>query len=152
MHWTFKVAKSNYFAGGRKSRTDRAGVKYRIGQVFVHKKHGYKGLIVGWDKDARAPSEWFEMNSVPLEDREGKLTPWGFVSPLFFPLGGGLSRSVERRQKRPDHRLDQGDAWRSFAILKFPVFYSPNLTQAKADRWQRVVTLPDKTLIATWTW
>ena len=67
-----KVTKSNYFAGGRKSRTNRAGVHYRIGQVFTHKKHGYKGMIVGWDREAKAPDEWFEMNAVALKDREGE--------------------------------------------------------------------------------
>ena len=34
-------------------RRERRGVRYRIGQVIRHKKHGYRGVIVGWDKQAK---------------------------------------------------------------------------------------------------
>ena len=36
----------------------------------MHKTHGYRGVIVGWDAVARAPTEWLEKNNVPVALRQ----------------------------------------------------------------------------------
>ena len=33
-------------------------VKFRIGQVIKHKKWGYRGVVIAWDRTAKAPAEW----------------------------------------------------------------------------------------------
>ena len=43
-----------YIAGSPDPRSPRPeSVKYRIGQVIRHKIWGYRGIIVGWDEQAR---------------------------------------------------------------------------------------------------
>ncbi|CAG0894197.1 unnamed protein product [Darwinula stevensoni] len=32
----------------------------RIGQVFQHRTEGYRGVIIGWDRTARAPEDWLQ--------------------------------------------------------------------------------------------
>lgn len=50
-----------YFGNSPEPRHERsAKVKYRIGQVFLHKSAGYHGVIIGWDTHARAPDTWLE--------------------------------------------------------------------------------------------
>jgi len=34
------------------------GVEYYVGQIFKHKKYGYYGVIIGWDRQCRAPQDW----------------------------------------------------------------------------------------------
>eukprot|EP00041_Stephanoeca_diplocostata_P009254 m.141313 g.141313 ORF g.141313 m.141313 type:complete len:230 (-) comp17669_c0_seq3:236-925(-) len=68
-----EVIKASYFAASRRIRRDRRKLSYRVGQVFVHKKHGYKGLIIGWDSAARAPAAWFKDNHVSVKQRQ---QPW----------------------------------------------------------------------------
>lgn len=51
--------KDGYFAQSAGVRdTKPPNVVYRIGQVVKHKKWGYRGVITGWDEQARAPKEW----------------------------------------------------------------------------------------------
>uniref|UniRef100_H2Y440 Hemimethylated DNA-binding domain-containing protein n=1 Tax=Ciona savignyi TaxID=51511 RepID=H2Y440_CIOSA len=51
------------FATSSKPRRPRdAGVKFRVGQVIRHKLHGYRGVIVGWDKTCKAPETWIRQN------------------------------------------------------------------------------------------
>ncbi|KAF2144599.1 uncharacterized protein K452DRAFT_223252 [Aplosporella prunicola CBS 121167] len=33
-------------------------VKFRVGQVFLHKRYGYYAVIIGWDHKCRAADEW----------------------------------------------------------------------------------------------
>ena len=43
-----------YFGNSPEPRQRRpANLKYRIGQVFLHKSAGYHGVIIGWDEHAR---------------------------------------------------------------------------------------------------
>ncbi|XP_064614732.1 uncharacterized protein LOC135478946 [Liolophura sinensis] len=35
-----------------------AHVKYRVGQVIKHKIWGYRGVIIAWDTEAKAPAQW----------------------------------------------------------------------------------------------
>lgn len=42
----------------RAARTDRNGISFRIGQVFVHRRFGYRGVIYGWDRRCERDSEW----------------------------------------------------------------------------------------------
>ncbi|KAK3096564.1 hypothetical protein FSP39_001327 [Pinctada imbricata] len=50
-----------YFAGSADPRSPRPPeVKYRVGQVIRHKIWGYRGVIIGWDPQARAPERWIK--------------------------------------------------------------------------------------------
>ena len=43
-----------FILGSAEPRSPREKhIKYRIGQVVKHKKWGYRGVIIGWDKDAK---------------------------------------------------------------------------------------------------
>ena len=53
---------NGYFGTSLDPRLDRKGVKYRIGQVIKHKKYGYRGVIIGWDKTTKAPDFWIYAN------------------------------------------------------------------------------------------
>ena len=33
-------------------------VRFRVGQVVKHKKWGYRGVIIAWDTEAKAPADW----------------------------------------------------------------------------------------------
>ena len=44
----------------REARTDRAGVTFRVGQVFIHKKFGYRGVVYGWDPKCARDEAWVE--------------------------------------------------------------------------------------------
>lgn len=39
-------------------------VKYRIGQVFLHKRLGYKAVVTGWDGRCDADEEWIQRMGV----------------------------------------------------------------------------------------
>lgn len=42
-----------YFGNSPKPRRNRPdNVKYKVGQVFVHKSEDYHGVIIGWDVHA----------------------------------------------------------------------------------------------------
>ena len=48
-----------YFGNSPEPRHERsAKVKYRVGQVFLHKSAGYHGVIIGWDTHARVWNFW----------------------------------------------------------------------------------------------
>lgn len=50
---------TGHFASSTQPRIERKPqVKYRVGQVFKHKKFGYRGVIVGWDETTKAPEFW----------------------------------------------------------------------------------------------
>lgn len=54
--------KHGYFTLSPEPRNPRSpSVKYRIGQVVVHKIWHYRGVIIGWDEEAKAPEEWFKI-------------------------------------------------------------------------------------------
>ena len=37
-------------------------VLYRVGQVIRHKRLNIRGVIIGWDENAKAPIDWIERN------------------------------------------------------------------------------------------
>jgi F-box protein 21 len=41
-----------------------AGVKYRVGQMFVHRRRRYVGVIWGWDASCKMDEDWIQMNQV----------------------------------------------------------------------------------------
>ncbi|PNF38985.1 hypothetical protein B7P43_G05981 [Cryptotermes secundus] len=53
--------KAGYFATSLEVRNKRPlHLRYRIGQVVKHRTLGYKGVIVGWDLQAKAPESWLQ--------------------------------------------------------------------------------------------
>ena len=57
--------------GGRTGKPDN--VEFSIGQVVKHKRYGYRGVLVGWDKVCSAPKEWQEaMRIDQLQDKDGQ--------------------------------------------------------------------------------
>ena len=42
----------------RADKADRTGVAWRVGQVFVHKLYGYRGVIAGWDRACARGVPW----------------------------------------------------------------------------------------------
>jgi len=52
---------TGHFASSTQPRNVRKPqVKFRVGQVFKHKKFGYRGVIVGWDEITKAPEFWID--------------------------------------------------------------------------------------------
>ncbi|CAD5207464.1 unnamed protein product [Bursaphelenchus okinawaensis] len=50
-----------HFASSKTPRDPRAPwIKYRVGQVFRHKKHKFRGVISGWDEKSNAPKWWLK--------------------------------------------------------------------------------------------
>ncbi|KAE8449928.1 hypothetical protein EG329_007067 [Mollisiaceae sp. DMI_Dod_QoI] len=42
----------------------REGVKYKVGQVFRHRRYAYAGVITGWDMECGMTSAWIAHNNV----------------------------------------------------------------------------------------
>lgn len=42
----------------RAEKADRSGVGFHVGQVFRHRKFGYRGVIYGWDRKCERDAEW----------------------------------------------------------------------------------------------
>jgi F-box protein 21 len=53
----------------RDSEAARQGVKYKVGQVFRHKRYGYQGVITGWDVECGMDQGWILQNRVDRLDR-----------------------------------------------------------------------------------
>ncbi|KFP67896.1 hypothetical protein N322_12363, partial [Cariama cristata] len=49
-------------------------IQYSVGQVIVHKRFGYSGVIVGWDVKANTPEEWLQ-HKYPPAKQDLKDTP-----------------------------------------------------------------------------
>ncbi|KFM60948.1 hypothetical protein X975_01775, partial [Stegodyphus mimosarum] len=53
--------KNGFFAFSPEPRTYRSPeVKFRVGQVVIHKNWKYRGVVIGWDEKAKAPEEWLD--------------------------------------------------------------------------------------------
>ena len=52
------AARSSRAAHFRKEEEKNNLPKYKIGEVFVHKKFGYRAVIIGWDKECAKGPEW----------------------------------------------------------------------------------------------
>ncbi|KAL4443743.1 hypothetical protein ABPG75_011480 [Micractinium tetrahymenae] len=48
----------------RRDRGDKTGVKFAVGQVFQHKKFGYRGVVFGWDRSCERDAEWQRQMSI----------------------------------------------------------------------------------------
>ncbi len=48
----------------RDTRAARDGVRYKIGQVFRHRRYGYMAVITGWDIECGMTSDWMLHNQV----------------------------------------------------------------------------------------
>ncbi len=73
-----------YFAMSPEPRSPRPpNVAFRVGQVIKHKKFGYRGVIVGWDKKTKV----CEKNTVRLylsrfrQERQSCLRQYGNFRP-----------------------------------------------------------------------
>lgn len=57
---TLRTADRNAKAPNPRSKGAEKDVRYRVGQVFQHKRYGYDGFIVGWDYKCSADDGWIE--------------------------------------------------------------------------------------------
>jgi F-box protein 21 len=48
----------------RNTRASREGVKYKVGQVFRHRRYAYIAVITGWDIECGMDSDWMSINHV----------------------------------------------------------------------------------------
>lgn len=53
----------------RDTSTARDRVKYKVGQVFRHKRYNYSAVITGWDIECGMNSDWIAHNDVDLLSR-----------------------------------------------------------------------------------
>ena len=47
---------------------ETACVRFRIGQIFRHRRRGYLAVIYGWDPYCKMQEEWITMNHVDRLD------------------------------------------------------------------------------------
>ncbi|NWX68174.1 FBX21 protein, partial [Alca torda] len=65
----------SYFAESSHVRSPKPEyIQFSVGQVIVHKRFGYSGVIVGWDVKAKAPEEWLQ-HKYPPAKQDLKDTP-----------------------------------------------------------------------------
>ncbi|KFR00527.1 hypothetical protein N306_11896, partial [Opisthocomus hoazin] len=65
----------SYFAESTYVRSPKPEyIQFSVGQVMVHKRFGYSGVIVGWDVKAKAPEEWLQREYPPAK-QDLKYTP-----------------------------------------------------------------------------
>ncbi|XP_067388771.1 F-box only protein 21-like isoform X1 [Emydura macquarii macquarii] len=65
----------DYFAKSTHIRSPKPeSVLFNVGQVIVHRRFGYSGVIVGWDVKARAPKDWLQ-HKYPPEKQGLRDTP-----------------------------------------------------------------------------
>ncbi|NWH55289.1 FBX21 protein, partial [Fregata magnificens] len=65
----------SYFAESTHVRSPKPEyIQFSVGQVIVHKRFGYSGVIVGWDVKANAPEEWLQ-HKYPPAKQDLKDTP-----------------------------------------------------------------------------
>ncbi|NWJ01680.1 FBX21 protein, partial [Crypturellus undulatus] len=58
----------SYFAESTYVRSPKPeSVRFSVGQVIIHKRLGYSGVIVGWDVKAKAPEEWLQNKYPPAK-------------------------------------------------------------------------------------
>lgn len=60
-------------------RSGNSSVKYRVGQVFTHKRYSYTAIITGWDAKCRAEEEW-------VRDMQVNLLPGGTQQSFYHVL------------------------------------------------------------------
>ncbi|NXG51597.1 FBX21 protein, partial [Psilopogon haemacephalus] len=56
----------SYFAESTHVRSPKPeSIQFSVGQVIVHKRFGYSGVIIGWDVKADTPEEWLRHKYPP---------------------------------------------------------------------------------------
>ena len=85
------------------SRLDKIArnVQYHVGDLFMHKRYGYQGVITGWDKECDASKEWISRMQV---DNLPRGRHQSFYQVLYVACCF-LSVLPSRRKKRTDHIL-----------------------------------------------
>lgn len=58
-----------------RQQSGRSEPKYFLGQLFRHRRYGYKGMIYGWDGKCMMPDDWIQHMHVPDLER-GKQQPF----------------------------------------------------------------------------
>jgi F-box protein 21 len=53
----------------RSGNPDAEGVKFKVGQVFLHKRYSYTAVVTGWDAKCDADEEWIQRMGVDISDR-----------------------------------------------------------------------------------
>jgi len=48
---------------------------YQVGQVVLHRRYGYRGVVVDFDMACRAPEDWYARNNTQPE----RAQPWYHV-------------------------------------------------------------------------
>ena len=48
----------------RVARRGRGSDRFRVGQIIVHKRYSYRGVITGWDRTCEADEDWMEQMNV----------------------------------------------------------------------------------------
>lgn len=66
-------------AAARAAHADRTGVLYPLGTTFRHKRYGYTGVVVGWDRRCERPPVWQEAFAASLD--HGAAQPFYTVLP-----------------------------------------------------------------------
>lgn len=51
----------------RAEHVDRTGIEFCVGQTFIHKKYGYRGVIYGWDRKCQRDRQWIEQMQADAE-------------------------------------------------------------------------------------
>eukprot|EP01116_Phalansterium_solitarium_P025115 TRINITY_DN9464_c0_g1_i1.p1 TRINITY_DN9464_c0_g1~~TRINITY_DN9464_c0_g1_i1.p1 ORF type:complete len:241 (+),score=92.85 TRINITY_DN9464_c0_g1_i1:562-1284(+) len=84
--------------GSVKSRADPqfARVEFKIGQVILHRKHGYRGVIYGFDPVCAMSEEWIETMSV-------RSLPLGEDQPFYNVLVDTRDRSQQATYVAQEH-------------------------------------------------
>lgn len=44
-------------------------VRYRVGQIFQHRRYGYTAVVIGWDVECSMNSQWMAHNGIATLDR-----------------------------------------------------------------------------------
>ncbi|EAS36782.3 hemimethylated DNA binding domain-containing protein [Coccidioides immitis RS] len=47
-----------------RSTSDHTNIKYRVGQVFRHRRYNYVAVIIGWDPECGAREEWMQQMGI----------------------------------------------------------------------------------------
>ncbi|NXI17796.1 FBX21 protein, partial [Irena cyanogastra] len=77
-NWYYGENKTRSRAHGAKPHSYLAGsthvhspkpeyIKFRVGQVIIHRRFGYSGVIVGWDVKAKVPEEQLQPRYPPVK-------------------------------------------------------------------------------------
>lgn len=88
-----------------------AAVKYRVGQVFRHRRRGYLAVIYGWDPMCNMQEQWITMNQV---DR----LPQGRKQPFYNVL---VEDESTRYVAQENVVLLEKDELTDAVVLAFPI-------------------------------